>query len=86
VFFFHNIPSESSFFIGKKQSNPSSRVFSSSVAEVMSFTRWEVFFGLSVLALTMPFSAGVTNLRDGNNLSLQSFFYLDFALTLLLLV
>lgn len=35
----------------------------------MSFTRWEVFFVLSVLALTMPFSAGVTNLRDGNNLS-----------------
>uniref|UniRef100_A0A1J3I0R2 Protein STRUBBELIG n=1 Tax=Noccaea caerulescens TaxID=107243 RepID=A0A1J3I0R2_NOCCA len=30
----------------------------------MSFTRREVFFVLSVLALTMPFSAGVTNLRD----------------------
>ncbi|KAL1222871.1 Protein STRUBBELIG [Cardamine amara subsp. amara] len=30
----------------------------------MSFTRWEVFFVLSVLALIMPFSAGVTNLRD----------------------
>nr|VDC64190.1 unnamed protein product [Brassica rapa] len=30
----------------------------------MSFTRRQVFFVLSVLALTMPFSAGVTNLRD----------------------
>ncbi|CAL9214505.1 unnamed protein product [Arabidopsis halleri] len=30
----------------------------------MSFTRWQVFFVLFVLALTMPFSAGVTNLRD----------------------
>ncbi|WZZ19210.1 hypothetical protein YC2023_112299 [Brassica napus] len=35
-------------------------------AEVMSFTRRQVFFVLSVLALTMPFSAGVTNLRDGD--------------------
>ncbi|KAF3572462.1 hypothetical protein F2Q69_00063540 [Brassica cretica] len=33
-------------------------------AEVMSFTRRQVFFVLSVLVLTMPFSAGVTNLRD----------------------
>uniref|UniRef100_M4ESE9 Uncharacterized protein n=1 Tax=Brassica campestris TaxID=3711 RepID=M4ESE9_BRACM len=30
----------------------------------MSFTRRQVFFVLSVLALIMPFSAGVTNLRD----------------------
>ncbi|KAH0866430.1 hypothetical protein HID58_083641, partial [Brassica napus] len=30
----------------------------------MTFTRRQVFLVLSVLALTMPFSAGVTNLRD----------------------
>ncbi|KAF3572464.1 hypothetical protein F2Q69_00063542 [Brassica cretica] len=47
----------------------------------MTFTRRQVFLVLSVLALTMPFSAGVTNLRDGNNLSLllsASFHFLFF--------
>lgn len=63
-FFFLTVPQNLGLpqsFLGSRQSN---------LTEAMSFTSRQVFFVLSVLALTtMPFSAGVTNPRDGKHLS-----------------